>query len=1044
MTGEVAEELLSLTKMTGRVRPQALTRRVVRFLSMSSLLFWNQWNRAERFTYSVSLLGFLASFVLFGVAWAGGLGNVVRWDVLSELNELPITLHMFTDGLLDFAVSGKAYAVSEQFVASAMQMRPGVATAFLVGVSVAFVLLLSAVTRFDRVRYLVSMAVVILGLAFFRWEMLEVPGLGGNYLFLLLAFLFGSLSYYFHAFRSDYSIPVRLGAFGLLTIVVALVLSTLSPVAFSALVLVSYGMPVLLVFSVGFIFFIATEIIAALVWLTSAGRVQENGSQVGTGRILGVNNCLVICALYLINLILIWLRNTKYIDWELVAISPFLIYLISVTIGIWGFRRLTEQQNVLSFRDGGAYLYVALALLTTLTMAYAFATANDPLVEAFEDVIVYTHLAMGVFFVGYVLINFRAVYAQNLTVYRVLYRPKRLELSLFRVAGVFGVVALLGSGGLITLRQSTAGYYNGLGDLYAVNNEINSANAFYQLALEQEFQNHKSNYSMASLALAQNNQTAAVFFFERALLKQPNPQDYAGLSQTYLQTDLFFEAVKTLQRGIRAFPESGELQNNLGFLYARTSVADSAYYYLKSATGNASRTDVPKANLLSLYARNPKILTADSSLAANLTESSYESYQANALALRLVSRSDTTPPAQPNWLTSSDTDKGLSVGRFAGLYNYALANQRPDRNGGPSTLTETLQRQSADPVNQDFTDDLMVARAVAEYNRHNHPVAFSLMSQLAEGDQRNGAAYRSITGLWLLEQGLYRKAAETFAENDDTTSIYYRAVALTKANDPVLAQSMWEVAAATDPAVAALKQVLYDERKPVTDVEKAFYVSYRTENPNRGQYWETIQNPNLKTVAGARLVDHYIATRQPFYAQMIVSQMGKPEQLSAFARSTENLSALQIVVSKNKLAAADSMNRAFFLPQHEADRLFLLGQVYAQNRQTGKAQQFYRQALALAPLNARIVTSAAQLQRQQNQPKRAYDMVLTALPFNEDNAGLLKTYVSLCLDLRLRDYADEGLAKLRAVAPPADYQAFATTYQEKLASIEKDRQKFIE
>ncbi len=1011
---------------------------------MSSLLFWNSWSRTERLAYVLSLIFLIISLILFGIAWTRGLGNVVRWDVLSELNELPITLHAFTDGLLDYAVSGKAYAVSEQFVASAMQVQPGVATAFLTGIGVAFVLLLSAVTRFDRTRYLVSMAVVILGLAFFRWEMLEVPGLGGNYLFLLLAFLFGSLSYYFHAFRPDYSIPIRLGAFGLLTTLVAVMLSVLSPVAFPALAVVGYGMPVLLALSTGFIFFIATEIVAGLVWLTSAGRSDGNGPQVGIRRTLGVKNFLFISFLYLINLTLVWLKNTKYIDWDVLAISPFMIYLISATIGIWGFRRLVEQQNVLSFRDGGAYLYAGLALLTTLTMAYAFATANDPLVEAFEDIIVYTHLAMGLFFVAYVLINFRAVYEQNLPVYRVLYKPKRLEMSLFRVAGVFGVLVLLASGGLITLRQSMAGYYNGLGDLYVATNEPNSANAFYQLALEQEFQNHKSNYAMASLALSQNNQTAAVFFFERALLKQPNPQDYAGLSQTYLQTDLFFEAVKTLQRGIRAFPKSGELQNNLGFLYARTSVADSAYYYLKSATGNAGRDDVPLANLLSFYARNPKILTADSSLAANLTESSYESYQANALALRLVSRSDTTPPAQPNWLTSSDTNEGLSVGRFASLYNYALANQRPDRDGGPSLLTENLRRRSADPVNQDFTDDLMVARAVAEYNRHNHPVAFSLMSQLAEGDQRNGAAYRSITGLWLLEQGLYRKAAETFAENEDTTSIYYRAVALTKANDPVLAQSLWEVAAATDPAVAALKQVLYDERKPVSDVEKAFYVSYRTDNPNRGQYWETIQNPNLKTVAGARLVNDYIATRQPFYAQMIVSQMGKPEQLSPFARSTENLSTLQIVVAKNKLAAADSMGRAFFLSRHEADRLFFLGQVYAQNKQVAKAQQFYRQALALTPLNARIVTSAAQLQRQQKQSKRAYDLVLTALPVNEDNAGLLKTYVSLCLDLRLRDYAEEGLAKLRAVAPPADYQAFVTTYQEKLASIEKDRQKFME
>ena len=1017
----------------------ALTRHQLRFFFMSSLFFWNQWSRTERLTYIVCFSSFIISSVLFGIAWAQGLGNVVRWDVLSELNELPITLQAFTDGLLDYAVSGKAYAVSEQFVASAMQVRPDVATAFLTGIGVAFVLLLSAVTRFDRVRYLVSMAVVILGLAFSRWEMLEVPGLSGNYLFLLLAFLFGSLSYYFHAFRSDYSIPIRLGAFGGLTIAVAVVLRALSPVVNPALTIVSYGMPVLLVFSVGFVFFIAIEIMAGLVWLTSAGRPDSDSPQVGKRRTLGVNNFLFISFLYLINLTLIWLKNTKSIDWDVLAISPFLIYLTSATIGIWGFRRLIQQQETVSFRDGGAYLYAGLALLATLTMAYAFATANDPLVEAFEDIIVYTHLAMGVFFIAYVLINFRAIYGQNLPVYQVLYKPKRLELSLFRVAGVFGVLVLLASGGLITLRQATAGYYNGLGDLYVANEEPNSAHAFYQLALEQEFQNHKSNYAMASLALSQNNQTAAAFFFQQALLKQPNPQDYAGLSQTYLQTDLFFEAVKTLQRGIRAFPKSGELQNNLGFLYARTSVADSAYYYLKSATGNATRDDVPMANLLAFYARNPKILTADSSLATDLTESSHESYQANALALRLVARSDTTPPARPNWLTSKPANEGLSVGRFASLYNYALANQRPD-----SALAGVLQRRSADPLNQDFTDDLLVARAVAEYNRHNHPAAFSLMSQLAEGDQRNGPAYRSITGLWLLEQGLYRKAAETFAENDDTTSIYYRAVALTKADDPVLAQSLWEIAAKNDPAVAALKQVLYDERKPQTDLEKAFYVTYRPDDPNRGHYWEAIRDANLKTVAGARLVENYIETRQPFYAQMIVSQMGKPDQLIAFARSIENLSALQIVVFKNKLAAADSLSRAFFGPQHAADRLYLLGKVYGQNRKTVQAQQAYRQALALAPLKARLVVSVALLQRQQKQPKRAYDLVLTALPFNDDNADLLKMYVTLCLDLRLLDYAEDGLAKLQPLSPPADYQAFVATYQEKLASIEKDRQKFIE
>ncbi len=1006
---------------------------------MSSLFFWNQWSRANRLLYLFSLLVFGSSLIGFIIAWARGLGNVVRWDVLSELNDLPIPFHTFTDGLLDYAVSGKAYAVSEQFVASAMQVRPGVATAFLVGVGIAFVLLMSALTRFDRLRYLVGMGVVILGMAFFRWEMLEVPGLEGNYLFLILAFGFGSVSYYFHAFRSDYPIRVRLVVFGLLTAVVAGLLSGLSPVAFPALTLVSYGLPVLLAFSVGFIFFIAPEIIAGLVWLTSATRTDGSSSAIGQARTLGVRNFLFISTLYLLNLTLVWLKNTRSIDWDVLAISPFLLYLTSVTLGIWGFRRLVQQQDVVSFRDGGAFLYAGLALLTTLTVAYAFATANDSLVEMLEDIIVYTHLALGAFFVGYVLVNFWPIFEQNKAVHRVLYKPTRLELSLVRVAGVFGVVVLLASGGLITLRQAVAGYYNGLGDLYVATNEPISANAFYQLALEQEFQNHKSNYALASLALAQNDQTTAAFYFQRATLKQPQPHDYAGLAQTYLQTELFFEAIKALQRGIRAFPNNGELHNNLGYLYARTSIADSAYYYLKLAAGSAGRADVPESNLLAFYARNPKVLTADSTL-LKTGESTYESYQANALALRLVAQRDTAQPRQPAWLTGEQANEGLSVGRFASLYNYALANERPD-----AVLARTLERRSTDPVNQDFTDDLLLARAVTAYRQHKHPAAFALMEQLAEGDPQNGPAYRSIRGLWLLEQGLYRRAAEVFSENSDTTSIYYRAVALIKAGDPVLAQSLWATASASDPAVGTLKAVLYDERKPETDLERAFYVTYRTDDPNRGAYWEQIRDANLKTVAGVALANKYLDQLQWRNTQLMLSGLPDSGQVSsAYASSLRNLAAIRLSAFRRSVGSAETMARKRILPQHAAQRAYWLGQAYERGRRPDQVRQAYSQAVQLAPLNAPMVTALAQHERQRRQIKRAYERVLIALPFNEDNADLLKTYVTLCLDQSLFDYAQEGLAKLQAATPPADYQQFLTAYQERLALVENQRQKFVE
>jgi len=322
-----------------------------------------------------------------------------------------------------------------------------------------------------------------------------------------------------------------------------------------------------------------------------------------------------------------------------------------------------------------------------------------------------------------------------------------------------------------------------------------------------------------------------------------------------------------------------------------------------------------------------------------------------------------------------------------------------------------------------------------------------LLSQLAEGSPRTAEQYRSALGLLLMEQGLYRKANEVLELNTDTLSVFHRAVALTKAGDLVMAQSLWETASRNDTGVAGLKQVLYEERVPtgqttLSDLEKAFYVSYRIDDPNRGKFWETIRDPNLKTVSGTRLIEAYLATRQPFYAQMILSQMGKPEQLNPFALSLENLSALRIAAFRNKLAASDSMSRQLFLPQHQAERHFLMGKVLAQNKQPQRAQLAFTEATRLAPLNAQIVTGAAQFWKQARQIDRAYNLVVGTLDYNPDQPELWKAYIDLCLDQRLTDYAEEALPQLQGSTSPADYQAFLADYQQKLSSIEKDRQTF--
>lgn len=1005
-----------------------------------SLIFWKNWSVSNRLTYLAGLGLLLLAFVWFGLAWYRGLANVVEWQVLSELVGLPASLHTVTDGLLTYPMPGQVQAVMGQFMAAPMQVYPLVATGTLVGLCGAIALLLAGVCRLPALLYRIGMGLFILLLAVCRFDVLVLPSFLSKWLFLLLTIVFGGTSYYVHAFRTNFSFAIRTGVFLGLIALTALGIGSVAGTTYPAQLLVSYALPGLLILSIAFIILIAIEPIAAMVWLTS---VRRTDSAMGSDKPLGLYNFLFISVLYLVNLLLIWLKNTRTVDWDILTISPFLIVAVSIILGIWGFRRLLEQQERVSFTDAGAGVYLGAATLTLLTMAYAFATANDPLIEVFEDAIVYSHFAMGIGMTLYVALNFWPIYQQQLPVHRVLYKAKLADLPLFRLAGLVGIVGMVAGGNYFVVRQGQAALESAVADAYVAEQQPELAQTFYQQSLGHEFLQHKANYALASMALLRNDQATAAQFLVQSLQKQPSPQAFAALSATYRQTNLFFEAIKTLQRGIRAFPNSGELRTNLGYLYSKTAIADSAYYYLQSAVDLTAQDAVPLANLLGVYAKNPQILAADSTLAQQIEPRTDAAFAANSLALRLLTKQaspgdSSNVPDVPNWLAHSTGGQALDAGQFASLYNYALATPRPD-----TTLVNQLQRAALNPANQEVTDELLLATALARYKANQQPEAFDLLTQLAENDPRKRTAYRTTLGLLELEQGLNRRAAETFALNPtDTLSMLYRAVVLTKTGDLAAARPLWQTATRQDATMRGIAETLYGQKQPMTGQEKAFYVSFRPDDANRGRVWETIRDANLKTVAGAFLIDTYLDTRQYFYAQMILSQMGEPKGLSPFARSTENLSAVKIAAFRQKAAATDSLSKTFFVPAHQGLIAALRGRVFANAKRLTDARNAYVTALQLAPANAAIVAEAANFLRADKQIKPAYKAVLRALSVNENDPDLLKSYVLLCADQSLFEYAEQGLVKLNFATTPADYQAFEAAYQQKITAVENQRQRF--
>src|SRR5690606_11431264 len=99
-------------------------------------------------------------------------------------------------------------------------------------------------------------------------------------------------------------------------------------------------------------------------------------------------------------------------------------------------------------------------------MGYFFATSNDPAIEAFEDIILFTHLGYGVVFFIYVLANFFTLLYQNQRVFKVVYKPTRMPYFTAQLAGFIAALAFFFQSGQASLKQARSGFYNAKADYF--------------------------------------------------------------------------------------------------------------------------------------------------------------------------------------------------------------------------------------------------------------------------------------------------------------------------------------------------------------------------------------------------------------------------------------------------------------------------------------------------------------------------------------------------------------------------------------------------
>jgi hypothetical protein len=387
-----------------------------------------------------------------------------------------------------------------------------------------------------------------------------------------------------------------------------------------------------------------------------------------------------------------------------------------------------------------------LGIITLATCGLAFATANDPMIEVMEDAITYSHLAMGVTFLAYIILNFSFLFRQGLEVYKVVFQPRRFHLWFFRILALIIVGGLLLTKDFFPVNQFSTASYNALGDYYSTEKDYKFAEIQYKLALNYEPRNHKTNYALASLALLQGDNETAGVYFRKALAKNPSEFAYEALGRSIYDNDKFFETIFVLKEGLQKFPKSGELQNNLAYLYNKSKLIDSTVIYYELATKNAHKSEVPASNLMAFWATNAKDKIGEEIL-SNVKDLKYNSYQANVLALRNKTGSNNN--LNKDWEGKFSADSTLNASDFAWVYNHILAQ----KSAGSSL---PFRRLSELEDNESLSEDLLFANVIQDYYKGDKLLAFQNLQLWAMGDStdKKGKYYQMLLNTFLKKETL--------------------------------------------------------------------------------------------------------------------------------------------------------------------------------------------------------------------------------------------------------------------------------------------------
>jgi len=987
---------------------------------MKKWLFWNDWYKSDRYVFLFFLCVVLATLFYLVFSIFTGVDNVIHWEVIENLERLKTDVYAFRLGNLELKIPLDNYIIFQYFQGSDLTIQPVHAYIYLIILVISINLVMAILPSLNKFWFYAGMGGFTGFMVLFNFGQINLFNQSDKSALIIILGFYLTVSYFYREFKPDIAIFKRFLVFTALSAIIAVIFYFYSGVERPFLYLANNGIYAPLIVSIIFILSVAHEIIYGFVYLTTSASTPDSKNSLA--------HFTFISLIYIFYSIITYLYLSRQIQWEIIYLNPFLILIIASVIGLWSFRKREElYSEIFPFYPVGALFYLGFAAITLATIAYAFSNGNDPMIEAFEDAIMYSQIGFSILFFIYVIANFGPMIAKNFRVVKIVYQSRIFPFFVFRIGGVIAAGFLFFQAEFFPYYQILAGYYNQVGDLYLIEGQLDLAREYYERASDYEYQNHRSNYAMATIGRMQKDKLDEVYYFENSLLKRPTDYAYVNLGDIYLRNNQYFEGLFRLKEGQEEFPYSQQILNNLGYFYSKTDIIDTAFYYFNLANNAARDHAIPEANIYGLMAKSELFISPDS----------LESYFEHRDLIADINRQAILN--QLNRYDSSLLQKNIDTIQndvdFAALYNSGLnALQTED-----TIYFNQISNYGHKSGNSFYRNRLDILEAIHDYLIHQTASAFFTLKNYAVTSLNNHEYYRLLGKLTLMKDNPVL-AVEFFKSTNielDVKDRFHLSLALMEAGDHEEARSLLQtLTESDDPDIAFIASefisvLTYREDLPMDFSDDEFvyllfhYHPHFQQDTIVVQLMDKIKNPEIRDLMRLEYMEHLIERKEHDKARKLFSETGLPWKNPQLKDGFLKIAyLLDLQMSENPVFIPETGNLKMTDRNYLYDVLLEALRKLENNDTTDLEQMFHRLGTWDPFFERGILEATEYYHKIRKDDYFAYDLLIQATVTNPYSIALYQKLVELSLDMGLIEYAQDALEILQNLLPENEFSSY--------------------